>query len=80
VFAYTLADNCLERPDGLIIGSVFTILLILVCSLSRSIRSVEFRIPFGYFADVESWRLGPEVRGKQVHLVPIPRSSAEARR
>ena len=26
VFAYTLADNCLERPDGLIIGAVFTIL------------------------------------------------------
>src|SRR6185436_9745740 len=26
VFAYTLADNCLERPDGLIIGTVFTLL------------------------------------------------------
>ena len=80
VFAYTLADNCLERPDGLIIGTVFTILLILVCGLSRSIRSVEFRIPYGYFADAESWRLGPLVRGKKVHLLPIPRSSAEARR
>lgn len=22
VFAYTLVDNCIERPDGLIIGSV----------------------------------------------------------
>jgi hypothetical protein len=37
VFTYTLADNCLERPDGLIIGTVFTLLLILVCALSRSI-------------------------------------------
>jgi hypothetical protein len=80
VFAYTLADNCLERPDGLIIGTVFTVLLILGCALSRSIRSVEFRIPYGYFADVESWRLGPETRGKKVHLVPIPSSSADARR
>ena len=80
VFAYTLADNCLERPDGLIIGTVFTVILILVCGLSRSIRSVEFRIPYGYFADIESWRLGPQVRGKKVHLVPIPRSSPEARR
>jgi hypothetical protein len=79
VFTYTLADNCLERPDGLIIGTVFTVLLILVCAVSRSIRSVEFRIPYGYFADVESWRLGPEVRGKKVHLVPIPSSSADAR-
>ena len=23
VFAYTLGDNCLERPDGLIIGTIF---------------------------------------------------------
>ena len=44
VFAYTLADNCRERPDGLIIGTVFTVLLILACAVSRSIRSVEFRI------------------------------------
>jgi hypothetical protein len=80
VFAYTLADNCLERPDGLIIGTVFTVLLILVCAVSRSIRSVEFRIPYGYFADDESWRLGPETRGKKVYLVPIPNSSADVRR
>src|SRR5258705_9669962 len=80
VFAYTLLDNCVERPDGLIIGTVFTVLLILGCAVSRSIRSVEFRIPHGYFADVESQRLGPETRGKKVHLVPIPSSSADARR
>jgi hypothetical protein len=80
VFAYTLADNCWERPDGLIIGIIFTALLMLASALSRSIRSVEFRIPHGYFADVESWRLGPETTGKKVHLVPIPRSSADARR
>jgi hypothetical protein len=80
VFAYTLADNCVGRPDGLIIGSVFTLLLMLACGLSRSIRSVELRIPHGFFADVESWRLGPELRGKKVHLVPIGSSTAEARR
>lgn len=77
VFAYTLADNCLERPDGLIIGTVFTLLLMLACAISRSIRSVEFRITHGYFADIESWRIGPEMRGKKVHLVPVPSSSAE---
>ena len=80
VFAYTLVDNCWERPDGLIIGTIFTVLLMLACAVSRSIRSVEFRIPHGYFDDVESWRLGPEVRGKKVHLVPIPSGSAEERR
>jgi hypothetical protein len=80
VFAYTLADNCVERPDGLIIGSVFTVLLMATSALSRSIRSVEMRIPVGYFADVESWRMGPAMRGKKVHLVPIKTSSPEARR
>ena len=80
VFGYTLIDNCLERPDGLIIGIIFTVLLMAASALSRSLRAVELRISEGYFADVESWRMGPEVRGKKVHLVPVPNSSAETRR
>jgi hypothetical protein len=80
VFGYTLVDNCLERPDGLIIGTVFTLLLMAASALSRSLRAVELRITEGYFADVESWRMGPETRGKKVHLVPVPDSSAETRR
>lgn len=79
VFAYTLIDNCVERPDGLIIGSIFTLILMLVCAVSRSIRSMEFRIPYGFFVDVESWQLGPELRGKKVHMVPMKSSSASAR-
>ena len=80
VFLFTLADNCLERPDGLIIGCCFTLLLMTASGVSRSLRSVEFRIPRGYFADVESWRIGPELRGRKVHLVPVPDSSPETRR
>jgi hypothetical protein len=79
VFAFTLADNCLERPDGLIIGAILTLLLMLASGLSRSLRSVELRISEGYYSDVESWQMGPEVRGKKVHLVPIKSSSADAR-
>jgi len=80
VFAYTLVDNCVERPDGLIIGTIFTVVLMAACAISRSIRSVEFRIPHGNFSDDESSQLGPEVRGKKVHLVPIRSASPEARR
>jgi hypothetical protein len=80
VFGYTLIDNCVERPDGLIIGSIFTLLLMIASGVSRALRSMELRIPHGYFNDEESWRLGPELRGKRVHLVPIKSSSAEARR
>jgi hypothetical protein len=77
VFAYTLGDNCLERPDGLIIGAAFTFLLMMASGLSRSLRSVEMRVPHGYFADVESWRIGPELRGKKVHMVPIANCAPE---
>ncbi len=80
VFAYTLADNCIERPDGLIIGSIFTILLMTASGLSRYRRSVEFRVPEAFFADLQSWRMGPELRGKKVHLVPIGKCTPEARR
>ena len=79
VFAYTLADNCWERPDGLVIGTIFTLLLMAASALSRWLRSVEFRIPHGYFTDVESWRIGPELWNKKVHLVPVKDASAEAR-
>jgi hypothetical protein len=80
VFGYTLADNCLERPGGLLIGSIFTLLLMAASGISRWMRAMELRIPQGYFTDDESWRLGPELRGKKVHLVPIKRSTPEARR
>jgi len=80
VFAYTLVDNCVERPDGLIIGSIFTLLLMLSSAVSRSLRSMEMRVPNAYCADVESWRIGPELRGKKVHLVPMTTATPEARR
>ena len=80
VFAYTLVDNCIGRPDGLIIGTVFTLLLMLACGVSRSMRSMEIRIPYGFFVDVDSWRLGPELRGKKVHMVPMKAMSPEDRR
>jgi hypothetical protein len=80
VFAYTLGDNIIERPDGVIIGTIFTLLLMLACGISRSMRSMEFRIPYGFFLDDESRTLTEVVRGKKVHLVPIKRSTEALRR
>src|SRR5262249_35728611 len=54
--------------------------LMLVCGISRSIRSVEIRVPHGHFSDVESSQLAPVVTGKKVHLVPVASSSADRRR
>jgi hypothetical protein len=80
VFSYTLVDNCIGRPGGLIIGSFFTLTLMVACAVSRSMRSMEIRIPYGFYVDADSWTLGPEVRHKKVHLVPINSSSPEDRR
>ena len=43
-------------------------------------RALEIRIPWGFYVDLESWQLGPQLRGKKVHLVPVRTSSVEARR
>lgn len=79
IFAYTLIDNCLERPDGLIIGAIFTLLLITVSGISRSARSIEFRVSKSYFTDSASARLATDVIGKKVHLVPIRGDTPEDR-
>jgi hypothetical protein len=80
VFTYTLGDNIIERPDGVIIGTIFTLLLMLACAISRSMRSMEFRIPFGFFLDKQSRTLTTLVRGKKVHQVPVKYSTAGYRR
>jgi hypothetical protein len=41
---------------------------------------MEIRIPYGFFVNEASWTLGPNVRGKKVHLVPMANASPEARR
>lgn len=78
VFAYTLVENCRERPDGLIIGSIFTVLLMTASGLSRWRRSTEFRVPKAYFSDEESRELARQLVGKKVHLVPVKDPSPES--
>ncbi len=44
VFVYTTIANIIERPDGLIIGSIFIIAIIVVSFSSRVARSFELRV------------------------------------
>jgi hypothetical protein len=44
VFAYTLAENVLERPDGVKIASFFIVAMVSASMISRVIRSTELRI------------------------------------
>lgn len=79
VFVFTLADNVIERPDGVIIASVFILLILLISSVSRFVRSTELRVANLEFADPISADLWPSMVNKKVHLVPLRRGTPEAR-
>src|SRR6202050_987952 len=70
VFPYTLLDNALERPAGVVIASIFIFLLLLVSAASRYYRSTEMRILEVTFEDSESARLWAQYTGKKVNLIP----------
>jgi hypothetical protein len=44
VFIYTTIANVFERPDGLIIASIFIITILIVSFVSRSVRAFELRV------------------------------------
>jgi hypothetical protein len=79
VFLYTLIDNCIARPDGVIIATIFIFVLLSLSALSRYMRSTELRVPYGYFTDRASAELGPLLGGKKVHMVPVKTSSLAER-
>ncbi len=80
VFAYTLVANVIERPDGIIIASVFIVLLLLTSALSRYRRSTEMRVSEVTFADGASADLWASITGKKVNLVPYSFATVEHRR
>ena len=80
VFAFTLIDNVIERPDGVIIATVFIFVVLTIGSISRFSRSTELRVAKFTFHDDDSARNWPEIVGKKVHLVPLRTNTAAARR
>jgi hypothetical protein len=80
VFAFTLIDNVIERPDGVIIAAVFILAVLAIGSLSRFSRSTELRVEKFSFLDEHSENKWPEIVGKRVHLVPLRTNTAAARK
>lgn len=77
VFGYTLVDNVIERPDGVIIASVFIVGVLLLGAVSRYRRATELRVSSLTFADESSARVWEEIKGKRIHLIPL-RTNARA--
>ncbi len=80
VFAYTLAANVIERPDGVYISTVFVLTVLLLSAVSRYQRSKELRVSDVIFTDQASFALWPTLVGNQVNLVPVQGASPSARR
>lgn len=79
VFVFTLADNVVERPDGVIISSIFIAAVLVSSALSRAWRSTELRVSEFSFVDQESADIWKSIRGKKVHLVPMRTFTRAAR-
>jgi len=79
VFAFALIDNIIERPDGVIIASIFIAAVVVVSAISRYWRATELRVSNVTFADEESVRTWQNIVGKKVNLVPLRTSTPAAR-
>jgi hypothetical protein len=79
IFGYTTVANVIERTDGIIIASVFILLILTVSGISRFWRAKEIRVGGHKFADPESERLWNMLVDKKVNMVPIGRVALPAR-
>lgn len=79
VFGFTLVENVIFRPDGIIIASIFIFIILTLSALSRLLRSTELRVDEILFADEESAKLWPLITKKKVNLIPLHRWNRIAR-
>ncbi len=79
IFVYTLIDNVVERPDGVIISTIFIIIMLTSSALSRYQRAKELRVAGLEFVDEASAELWPTLVEKRVNLVPCHASTAAYR-
>jgi len=80
VFLYTLFENVKERPDGLIISSIFILIVVSVSGISRLLRSTELRVTEFVLADKSSSDIWDTLCGKKVHLVPVRTPSLRSKK
>lgn len=78
IFFYTTALNIFERPDGVKIGAVFILVIVLVSLVSRVTRSFELRTT-GVVLDARAEQFIRETARRQIRLVANEPDSGEAK-
>jgi hypothetical protein len=71
LFGFTLVDNVIERPDGVIISSFFILSIVVLSGVSRWWRATELRVEKHEFLDQESAELFEKIRDKKIAMVPL---------
>ncbi|WP_218081823.1 APC family permease [Anthocerotibacter panamensis] len=71
VFTYTFLENIRERPDGIIIATIFIAAILIIGGVSRWQRSTELRVEQVALADDPTIEIWPELRQRRVCLVPL---------
>ena len=71
VFAFTLLDNVVLKPEGLLIAVGFILAVLTLGGLSRSHGSLNLRVADVVLEDEASARIWARLRDKTVHLVPL---------
>ena len=80
VFLYTLVANVIERPDGIIIASIFITAVVVFSAASRYRRATELRVADLTTVDETSTRFWLSIMNKRVHLVPVRSTDMASRR
>ena len=71
VFGYTTVANIIERRDGIVIASIFILLILTISGVSRYWRATELRVGGHHFTDAQSEALWKEMAEKKVNMVPV---------
>lgn len=79
LFVYTVIANVVERPDGVIISTIFIVVILVFSALSRYQRAKELRVSEVTFSNEDSAALWPSLVGRKVNLVPIREMNEMAR-
>jgi hypothetical protein len=80
VFLYTLVANVIERPDGIIIASIFITAMVGFSAASRYRRATELRVANLTIVDETSKAIWHSIVDKKVNLVPVRGGTREDRR
>ncbi|MDH4466467.1 MAG: hypothetical protein QE271_00295 [Bacteriovoracaceae bacterium] len=79
IFAYTFLDNVFVKPDGLFIGCVFIVMILIMGVIYRWQRSLEFRVEDVFFQDAKSKEVWSKIADQKVHLVPVASNEMASR-